>query len=266
MALASLATGCVEEMPEVIEEVQLSNLLTPSSTAYAIDTKDGSTVTFTWTNSKAANYHLEVYAFETEDENTPDDAMSVTDEILVSVPENMKFSYDVAPAESGSTSTHTVKFDPELSLYARVCAQSSADPDTKTTGDSKWAVFKYPIETYTVMDPVASVTVTGRTENSITISWTLEEGDETGINQVRVYDFGTDDLQAYTRENVENPTKKENSAVISNLSPSTKYTVAVHYNSANRGQQFVWTTPSWEGVTPVGTAADLKQALIDAGF
>ena len=265
MALASLATGCVEEMPEVIEEVQLSNLLTPSSTAYAIDTKDGSTVTFTWTNSKAANYHLEVYAFETEDENTPDDAMSVTDEILASVPENMKFSYDVAPAESGSTSTHTVKFDPELSLYARVCAQSSADPDTKTTGDSKWAVFKYPIETYTVMDPVASVTVTGRTENSITISWTLEEGDETGINQVRVYDFGTDDLQAYTRENVENPTKKENSAVISNLSPSTKYTVAVHYNSANRGQQFVWTTPSWEGVTPVGTAADLKQALIDAG-
>ena len=249
----------------MIEEVQLSNLLTPSSTAYAIDTKDGSTVTFTWTNSKAANYHLEVYAFETEDENTPDDAMSVTDEILASVPENMKFSYDVAPAESGSTSSHTVKFDPELSLYARVCAQSSADPDTKTTGDSKWAVFKYPIETYTVMDPVASVTVTGRTENSITISWTLEDGDETGINQVRVYDFGTDDLQAYTRVNVENPTEKENSSVISNLSPSTKYTVAVHYNSANRGQQFVWTTPSWEGVTPVSTAADLKQALIDAG-
>ena len=265
MALASLATGCVEEMPEVIEEVQLSNLLTPSSTAYAIDTKDGSTVTFTWTNSKAANYHLEVYAFETEDENTPDDAMSVTDEILASVPENMKFSYDVAPAESGSTSTHTVKFDPELSLYARVCAQSSADPDTKTTGDSKWAVFKYPIETYTVMDPVASVTVTGRTENSITISWTLEEGDETGINQVRVYDFGTDDLQAYTRENVENPTKKENSAVISNLSPSTKYTVAVHYNSANRGQQFVWTTPSWEGVSEAKDTADLKQFLRDAG-
>lgn len=249
----------------MIEEVQLSNLLTPSSTAYAIDTKDGSTVTFTWTNSKAANYHLEVYAFETEDENTPDDAMSVTDEILASVPENMKFSYDVAPAESGSTSSHTVKFDPELSLYARVCAQSSADPDTKTTGDSKWAVFKYPIETYTVMDPVASVTVTGRTENSITISWTLEDGDETGINQVRVYDFGTDDLQAYTRVNVENPTEKENSSVISNLSPSTKYTVAVHYNSANRGQQFVWTTPSWEGVTPVSTAADLKQALIEAG-
>ena len=265
MALASLATGCVEEMPEVIEEVQLSNLLTPSSTAYAIDAKDGSTVTFTWTNSKAANYHLEVYAFETEDENTPDDAMSVTDEILASVPDNMKFSYDVAPAESGSTSSHTVKFDPELSLYARVCAQSSADPDTKTTGDSKWAVFKYPIETYTVMDPVASVTVTGRTENSITISWTLEDGDETGINQVRVYDFGTDDLQAYTRVNVENPTEKENSSVISNLSPSTKYTVAVHYNSANRGQQFVWTTPSWEGVAPVSTAADLKQALIDAG-
>ena len=265
LALSSLATGCVEEMPEVIEEVQLSNLLTPSSTAYAIDTKDGSTVTFTWTNSKAANYHLEVYAFETEDENTPDDAMSVTDEILASVPENMKFSYDVAPAESGSTSSHTVKFDPELSLYARVCAQSSADPDTKTTGDSKWAVFKYPIETYTVMDPVKSVTVTERTSNSITVSWELEDGDVAGVNQIRVYDFGTDDLQAYTRENVENPTKKENSAVISNLSPSTKYTVAVHYNSANRGQQFVWTTPSWEGVSEAKDTADLKQFLRDAG-
>lgn len=265
MALSALAPGCVEEVPEVIDEVQLSNLLTPSSTSYVIDSKNGYTVTFTWTNSKAANYRLEVYAFETEDENTPDTAEEITEDILASVPDNMKFVYDVAPSESGSTTSYPATLQPEWSLYARVCAQSSADPDTKTTGDSKWAVFKYPIETYTVMDPVASVTVTGRTENSITISWTLEEGDETGINQVRVYDFGTDDLQAYTRENVENPTKKENSAVISNLSPSTKYTVAVHYNSANRGQQFVWTTPSWEGVSEAKDTADLKQFLRDAG-
>lgn len=265
MALSALAPGCVEEVPEVIDEVQLSNLLTPSSTSYVIDSKNGYTVTFTWTNSKAANYRLEVYAFETEDENTPDTAEEITEDILASVPDNMKFVYDVAPSESGSTTSYSATLQPEWSLYARVCAQSSADPDTKTTGDSKWAVFKYPIETYTVMDPVASVTVTGRTENSITISWTLEEGDETGINQVRVYDFGTDDLQAYTRENVENPTMKENSAVISNLSPSTKYTVAVHYNSANRGQQFVWTTPSWKGVSQAIDTADLKQFLRDAG-
>lgn len=265
LALSALAPGCVEEVPEVIEEVQLSNLLTPSSTSYVIDSKNGYTVTFTWTNSKAANYRLEVYAFETEDENTPDTAEEITEDILASVPDNMKFVYDVAPSESGSTTSYPATLQPEWSLYARVCAQSSADPDTRTTGDSKWAVFKYPIETYTVMDPVASVTVTDRTANSITISWSLEEGDNTGINQVRVYNFGTDDLQAYERVDVDNPTTTENSAVISNLTPSTKYTVAVHYNSANRGQQFVWTTPNWDGVSEAKDTADLKQLLRDAG-
>ena len=97
MALSALAPGCVEEVPEVIDEVQLSNLLTPSSTSYVIDSKNGYTVTFTWTNSKAANYRLEVYAFETEDENTPDTAEEITEDILASVPDNMKFVYDLKP-------------------------------------------------------------------------------------------------------------------------------------------------------------------------
>ncbi len=262
LALTALSTGCVEEVPEVIEEVHLSNLLTPSSTSSSIDATTGYTVTFTWTNSKAANYRLEVYAFETEDESTPATAEEITDDILASVPDNMKFVYDVTPSESGSTTSHTAILQPEWSLYARVCAQSSADPDTKTTGDSKWAVFKYPIDTYTVMDPVSSVTVTERTENSITISWTLDEADKVGINQVRVSPNPNDPESAYLRQDVQNG-NVNGSINIPNLDPSVKYTIAVHYNSANRGEVYAWTRPSLDQPTTVETSEQLIKALED---
>ena len=53
-ALPLLTTGCVEEVPEVIETLDLSNLLTPSSTSAVVDASIGTSVTFTWTNSNAA--------------------------------------------------------------------------------------------------------------------------------------------------------------------------------------------------------------------
>lgn len=266
IALSLLASGCVEEMPEVVENLELTNLLTPTSTSAVVDASAGTTVTFSWANSNnAANYRLEIYEFRTGDENTPASAADVTEEMLTE--ENLTRALDVAPAEEGSQTSIVVKdLNPEMSLYARVCAQSSADPDTKTTGDSKWAVFPYPIDTYSVMDKLPSYSVTDRTSTTISVQWTLAEGDTDGINQIRISPDPTD-------PNPENPTSAflsvpvaegAASATIENLKPSVKYTVALHFNSANRGQMFVWTTPDFTQAQHAKDTAELRHYLREA--
>ena len=266
IALSLLASGCVEEMPEVVENLELTNLLTPTSTSAVVDASAGTTVTFSWANSNnAANYRLEIYEFRTGDENTPASAADVTEEMLTE--ENLTRALDVAPAEEGSQTSIVVKdLNPEMSLYARVCAQSSADPDTRTTGDSKWAVFPYPIDTYSVMDKLPSYSVTDRTSTTISVQWTLAEGDTDGINQIRISPDPTD-------PNPENPTSAflsvpvaegAASATIENLKPSVKYTVALHFNSANRGQMFVWTTPDFTQAQYAKDTAELRHYLREA--
>ena len=262
VALSALATGCVEEVPEVIEEIELSNLLTPSSTSAVVDATVGTSVNFTWTNSNAANYHLEVYAFDLD--AAPASAAEITDDVLAGM--TPVVDTDVAPSESGSSTSYRAEgLEPEMSYYARVCAQSSADPDAKTAGDSKWAVFPYPIDTYSVMDQLPSFSVKARTSTTITVQWTVVEGDTDGINQIRVSPHPTDETQAFL------PIPVEAGAVVATigtetpLKPSVKYTVALHFNSANRGQMFVWTTPDWEGVQDAADTADLKRLLREAG-
>ena len=261
VALSALATGCVEEVPEVIEEIELSNLLTPSSTSAVVDATVGTSVNFTWTNSNATVYYLEVYSFETGAESTPATAADITEEMLTET--NLAWSGVVEPSESGSSSSKRVDdLDPEMSYYARVRAQSSADPDTKTTGDSKWAIFPYPIDTYSVMDQLPSFGVKERTSTTISVQWTVEDGDEYGVNQLRVSPHPTDAAQAFLQVPVESGAVE---ATVEGLNPSEKYTVALHYNSANRGQMFVWTTPDWTGVAEAADTATLKQFLRDAG-
>ena len=202
-ALLLLPVSCVEEMPEVIEELDLSRVLTPSSTAATVSSSDGCTVSFSWTNSNTATMYLvQIY-----------------------------------------------KFDAEGSRQA----------------DSDWAVFPYPIDTYTVMDPVESVTVTERTSSSVTVSWTLPavEGD-LGVNQLRVSPDPTDPESAYLAIPVE---AGATSATVGGgeitLPASTRFTIAVHYNSANRGSVTAWTMPSLENPTVVETDEALQNALKD---
>lgn len=263
VALSALATGCVEEVPEVIEEIELSNLLTPSSTSAVVDATVGTSVNFTWTNSNATVYYLEVYSFETGAESTPATAADITEEMLTET--NLAWSGVVEPSESGSSSSKRVDdLEPEMSYYARVRAQSSADPDTKTTGDSKWAVFPYPIDTYSVMDQLPSFSVKERTSTTITVRWTVAEGDNDGVNQIRVSPHPTDETQAFLQVPVEAGTAEAVVGVDPPLNPSELYTVALHFNSANRGQMTVWTRPDAEGATQVNSVAAFKQALIEA--
>ena len=256
IALSVLATGCVDEMPEVLEDMNLSRVLTPSSTAATVSTEDGHTVTFSWTNSNTATrYIVQVFRFNTGE--APASADLVTEELLSGMTPD---EYSVDPSESGSSTSTVISLEPEYSYYARVCARN----EDSGQGDSKWAAFPYPIDTYTVMDPVKSVTVTERTSTSISIAWELEDGDE-GINQIRVSPNPVDPSAAYLSVTVE---ADQRSAVVGggefNLEPSVRYTIAVHNNSANRGTVYAWTRPDSEGSVPVSDTSAFKQALIEA--
>ena len=257
--LPLLTVSCVEEMPEVIEELDLSRVLTPSSTAATVSSSDGCTVSFSWTNSNTATmYLIQIYRFEAG--SAPASADEVTEETLSGMtPQEVS----VAPSESGSSTSTSVKLDPEYSYYARVCGQNTAEGSGQA--DSDWAVFPYPIDTYTVMDPVESVTVTERTSSSVTVSWTLPaaEGD-LGVNQLRVSPDPTDPESAYLAVPVE---AGATSATVGGgeitLPASTRFTIAVHYNSANRGSVTAWTMPSLENPTVVETDEALQNALKD---
>lgn len=254
IALSAMAVGCVEEMPEVQEEMNLSRVLTPSSTSASVSTADGCTVTFTWTNSNTAtDYLVQVFQFPTE--TAPE---TVTDETLEGMtPEEVT----AEPSASGSSSSISVKLDAEYSYYARVCARNTAEGSQQA--DSRWAAFPYPIDTYTVMDPVKFVTVTERTSGTITVSWELEEGDTQGVNQIRVTPHPTDPEAAYLVVPVEAGATSATVGADSPLPASTKFTLSAHYNSANRGEVTAWTMPSLENPTEVSNSEQLCNALAD---
>ena len=248
----SLAAGCVEQIPPVIEDLELSSVLTPSEAYASVSATDGNTVTFTWTNSNAATeYLLQIYQFSADKKIQP--ALGeITEEMLSGmVPEEVT----VTPAESGTSTSASLELEREFSYYARVRAQN---PDLSP---SKWAVFPYPIDTYSVMDPVEAVNLVERTSNSITVSWTLAADDTDGITEIRVSPNPDNSDEAYKVYPVEAGATQ---CVVDHLKPSTRYTVAVHYKSANRGEVKAWTRPELGSAISVSDTGAFRQALREA--
>lgn len=248
----SLAAGCVEQIPPVIEDLELSSVLTPSEAYASVSATDGNTVTFTWTNSNAATeYLLQIYQFSADKEIQP--ALGeITEEMLSGmVPEEVT----VTPAESGTSTSASLELEREFSYYARVRAQN---PDLSP---SKWAVFPYPIDTYSVMDPVEAVNLVERTSNSITVSWMLAADDTDGITEIRVSPNPDNSDEAYKVYPVEAGATQ---CVVDHLKPSTRYTVAVHYKSANRGEVKAWTRPELGSAISVSDTGAFRQALREA--
>ena len=261
LMLSLMTAGCVEEVPEVIEDLRLSNVLTPTSTSATVSSQDGRSVTFTWANSNAATqYHLEIYGWSMLDENETIPALEDIDEDVLSG--HLYREEDVAPSESGSSTSVTVTCDPELTLYARVSARN---PEDASLGDSKWAAFPYPLETYTIMDPIAGLYLKARESQSITVTWELEDGDQAGINQFRISPSPDGKDEAFKRYDLTPEEIAAKEKVIDGLDPSVKYTIAAHNNSANRGEVYAWTTPDWEGVNDAADTSVLKQLLREAG-
>ena len=245
---AAGVTSCIEQ-PELMETLDLGACLTPSSTSMTISTETGRDVTFTWTNSKGAtDYVLEIFESATNDAQPEDVFEGTPVEEL-----------NVASAEGTSTST-TVRLTEGKYYYARVKAQELDADGNPLSEDSHWATFPYPIEPYLVMDDIPSFTVTERTSSSITVAWEIAEGDTDGVNQIRLTPDPENSQAAYKAFEVASDVR---TLTIDKLPASTKFTIAAHYGSANRGTVYPWTRPDDTGFTPVSTVEEFTQAITD---
>lgn len=249
--------SCDDDFEE-ITEVYLSAVLTPTSTSASVSTSDGYTVTFRWYNSNyATQYKLEIYQFDSE--TGPSKLADVTDDLLTA--SALVESLTVAAAD-GTSTTYVYEAEPDAYYYARVKAQNA---DDENQGDSGWAVFPYPIETYAVMDPIPSFEVTDRTSSSITVAWTLEEDDEEGLSVIRVSPDPTG-ASTYASYDATGATASDGvySLVIDGLDASTMYTLKANYYSAVRYSITAWTRPATDGSwTTVTDTASFHQAITD---
>ncbi len=242
--------SCVDET-ELIETLDLGACLTPSSTLMNISTEDGRTVTLTWSNSKGATQYV-VEIFEGAD------ADAVPENVFEGTP--VEGPLVVPAASEGTTTSTAVRLEAGKFYFARVKAQKLDENGNPLSEDSHWATFPYPIEPYLVMDNVPSFTVTERTSGSITVAWEIAEGDTDGVNQIRLTPDPENPLAAYKAFDV---ASTDRTLTIENLPASTKFTIAAHYNSANRGTVYPWTRPVDDGFTRVASVEQFQQAITD---
>lgn len=235
--LVASVSACVEEIPDVNDELALGRCLTPTEASVNVSTTDGQTVTFTWVTSKGpSNYYIEI--FKGDEDANPETVFEGTP-VKTLTPE---------------TSPAKVVLDADSFYFARIKAQKT---DSKID-DSKWLSFPYPIGTYEVK-PSVSPALVERTETSISLKWT--QADEYIVDHVRVSP-NPDGDKAYKSYIVPAANKgDEVTFSVDGLKPSVKYTVAVHYKSANRGEIYVWTRPSLKEATVVKNTEELIAAL-----
>ncbi len=228
--------GCVEEMPDVNEELSFDRCLTPIEAKVSVSQKDGQSVTFTWAQSKnASQYVIEVFKGAEDD-----DPATV---------------FGGTPAETftATESPLTEKLESDCFFFARVKAQN---PD-KGLEDSRWLDFPYPIGTYEVKTPVEAYIV-DRTATSVKLGW--KSPDSEGVNEIRVSPNPDGEGPAYKAVPVPAGT---NEFEVTGLASSVKYTFKLHFKSANRGEIMAWTRPSVEGAVEAATTEALIQALKD---
>lgn len=243
LALTGLAIslgGCVEEIPSVNDELSLGRCLTPTEGSVSISPDDGQTVTFTWTTSKGpSNYIIEIFSGA---ETAEPDEVFAGEPLETLVPE---------------TSPANIVLAADKYYFARVKAQKEG------IEDSKWLTFPYPIGTYEVKSSVNPELVT-RTSEAITVSWTQVDGFI--VDHIRVSPNPDPEATTAYKRYEDVPEVAEGGKgeyTVTGLAPSTKYTVAIHYRSANRGEVYVWTRPSLEGATVVTNSEQLIAALKD---
>ncbi len=244
LGVALSLAGCVEEMPDVNEELMLDRYLTPTEFTANVDPTDGVTVTFKWKGSKGASDYV-IQIFEGKEDDDPNQVFNGTSQKLI---------------ESKETSAK-IKLASDKFYFARIKAMN---PDSEIL-DSKWLACTKVLATYEVKSSLYPSLVR-RTDNSITVMWNQADADL--INQIRVSpnpdlnegETGSD-YKVYPVTGVYEGSDK--SFTVDGLKPSVKYTVAIHYKSANRGEVYAWTRPSLSNPTRVATTEAFKQALAD---
>ena len=226
--MAFSAVSCVEEM-KIQDEITLGRCLIPTDLVAKV--VDGEYVEFNWTKSKGSDsFVLELYV---------DEAM--TTEAISPV--------TIAKEEL----PYTLHLEADMVYYARVKGVSS----NSSIAASKYASFEDPIQTYAIKSSLNPVIKT-RTESCLSITWDADPE----VDHIRVTPpLGED--KDYTRVEVGADAVEAAAIVVENLLPSVKYTLSVHFKSANRGEVVAWTRPSVNNPVNVSSAEALLQAIAD---
>ena len=221
-------SSCTEEMVDINDEVALGRCLTPTELSAKII--DGEFIEFSWTKSKGATeFVLELYS----------------DEPMTELVESITIPAAEIP--------YTADLEADMTYYARVKGVNGDG----AIADSHWATFDRALQTYAIKSSLNPELV-DRTASSITIKWTKDPE----VDHIRI----TPALNAeeeYTRFDVTADAQAAAQVEVTGLNPSVKYTLAVHFKSAERGHITAWTQPDLEGVTRVESAEAFAAALAD---
>ncbi|MBQ9892705.1 MAG: DUF4957 domain-containing protein [Bacteroidales bacterium] len=232
------AAGCASEPFDEITELNLDRCLEPMNLKARVNSQVGDVVTFSWDVAKdAESYVLEVY----------------NDEAMTDL--NFK-EEDILPDQV----PYVKQLSADLKLYFRVKAVSSKRKD------SHWAVFGNSVKTFAVKDNLF-LAVTGKTMNSISVSWSKEVSDYKEVDHIEYGIPGSEVMHTYklTAADIENAAATISGEGENALSPATEYEVVLYYLTARRGQVNVWTQVDPSGMTEVSTLAALQNALTTPG-
>ena len=223
LALVVSAVSCVEDMPELQEELDLTRCLVPTELSARIT--DGSTVTFSWTKSKGAtDFVLELYS----------------DDAYTNLIESFNVSLDELP--------YVLELEADQTYYARVKA-INADG---VLMDSKWAEYEKPIQTSAVK-PNMFLEFVAKTSESVTVRW---EAADSELERIEWAAGETVEKRDLTAEEI-----AAGEAVVTGLRPATSYSVSIWFKSANRGEVVALTDPDLTGFTEVADLTALQSAL-----
>ena len=228
LALGTGFSGCTEEMVNINDEISLGRCLTPTELSAKVI--NGEFIEFSWTKSKGATeFVLELYSDEEMKQKVETFTIPAAD-----VP-------------------YTADLEADMTYYARVKGVNGEG----LIDDSNWATFDRALQTYAIKSSLNPELV-DRSASSITIKWTKDPE----VDHIRI----TPALNAeeeYTRFDVSADAQTAAQVEVTGLKPSVKYTLAVHFKSADRGQITAWTQPDLEGVTRVESAEAFAAALAD---
>ncbi len=230
VAFGAVFTGCTPEEIMIQDEIALGRCLTPTELSAKII--NGEIIEFDWTKSKGAtDFVLELYS---------DEAMTTLEETATIPADQVPYTWDL---------------EADMTYYARVKAIDQSENGLK---ESNWAVFEEGLNTYAIKSSLNPELV-DRSEASITIKWTKDPE----VDHIRITPALKSEDGAYTRFDVSADAAAAAQVEVTGLNPSVKYTLAVHFKSAQRGNVAAWTRPSIQGATEVATAEALTQAIAD---
>ena len=228
-ALALLfAVSCVEEIPPVIEDVDLSRCFEPTNVTAVV--KNGEYVNFNWDKAKTT----EVFVLEL-----------FTNEALEGEP---AFHFELDKSEI----PYLAHLEADMTYWFRVRGTTvGKDP-------SKWYVGTKKLETTAIKSTLEPV-LTDRTVNSISLAWKTDPE----VDHIRIVPPLGNDAE-YTRYELSDSEVDLGTAIVAGLNPSTYYTLTLHFKSADRGSVYAWTRPDMTGAVEVADTTALRAALVDA--